>query len=135
MKQDHGMERDYKRWTEDDDAVLAECLEKGIKKESIARALGRTKNSVAWRATHIRKTKRLLQVPFNAPAKKVEARPNFHDQPSVIPKPPEMPDTILDRVLEAERMVQQIPMLTLIAGVGAMMSFTTFVLVILAMLS
>ena len=128
------MERHFTRWSEDDDAVLAECLEKGIKRESIARALGRTPDSVAWRATHIRKnTQRAL--PFNAPAKKVEARPNFHDQPSVIPKAPEMPDSMLDRVLEAERMVQQIPMLTLIAGVGAMMSFTTFVLVILAMLS
>jgi len=128
------MERHFTRWSQDDDAVLAECLEKGIKKESIARALGRTTDSVTWRASYIRKnTQRAL--PFNAPAKKVEARPNFHDQPSVIPKPPEMPDTILDRVLEAERMVQQIPMLTLMAGVGAMMSFTTFVLVILAMLA
>jgi hypothetical protein len=128
------MERHFTRWSEDDDAVLAECLEKGIKKESIARALGRTTDSVTWRASYIRKnTQRSL--PLNAPAKKVEARPNFHDQPSVIPKAPEVPDPMLDRVLEAERMIQQIPMLTLIAGIGAMMSFTTFVLVILAMLS
>jgi hypothetical protein len=46
-----------------------------------------------------------------------------------------MPDTMMERVLEAERMVQQIPMLTLIAGAGAMMSFTTLVLVILALVS
>jgi len=41
----------------------------------------------------------------------------------------------MDRVMEAERMVQQIPMLTLIAGAGAMMSFTTLVLVVLALVS
>jgi len=51
------------------------------------------------------------------------------------PKAPEMPDTMMERVLEAERMVQQIPMLTLIAGAGAAMSFTTLVLVILALVS
>jgi len=124
------MEKHFKRWSQEDDAVLEECLEKGLSKIVIAQALGRTTDSVTWRATHIRKaTQRSL--PLQAPAKKVEPAPKSE----VRPKPPEMPDALLDRVMEAERMVQQIPMLTLIAGAGAMMSFTTLVLVVLALVS
>lgn len=124
------MEKHFKRWSKEDDAVLEECLEKGLNKMVIAQALGRTTQSVAWRATYIRKnTQRSL--PLQAPAKKVEPAPKAE----VRPKPPEMPDALLDRVMEAERMVQQIPMLTLIAGAGAMMSFTTLVLVVLALVS
>jgi len=124
------MERHFTKWSKEDDAVLTECLEKGLSKAVIAQALGRTRDAVAWRATYIRKTTQ-RSLPLRAPAKKAEPAPRAEPAP----KPPEMPDAMLDRVLEAERMVQQIPMLTLIAGVGAMMSFTTFVLVILAMLS
>ena len=124
------MEKHFKRWSKEDDAVLEECLEKGMNKMVIAQALGRTTQSVAWRATYIRKnTQRSL--PLQAPAKKVEPAPKAE----VRPKPPEMPDALMERVLEAERMVQQIPMLTLIAGAGAMMSFTTLVLVVLALVS
>lgn len=124
------MERHFTKWSKEDDAVLTECLEKGLSKMVIAQALGRTTQSVAWRATHIRKnTQRSL--PLQAPARKVEPAAKVEARP----KPPEMPDPMLDRVLEAERMVQQIPMLTLIAGAGAMMSFTTLVIVILAMFS
>ena len=124
------MEKHFKRWSQEDDAVLEECLEKGLSKAVIAQALGRTTDSVAWRATYIRKsTQRTL--PVQAPAKKVEPAPRVE----TAPKPPEMPDTLLERVMDAERMVQQIPMLTLIAGAGAMMSFTTLVIVILAMFS
>lgn len=122
------MERHFTRWSKEDDAVLTECLEKGLSKMVIAQALGRTTQSVAWRASYIRRdTKAAL--PISAPARKVEPAPKAE----VRPKPPEMPDPMLDRVLEAERMVQQIPMLTLIAGAGAMMSFTTLVIVILAL--
>lgn len=124
------MEKHFKRWSKEDDAVLEECLEQGLNKMVIAQALGRTTQSVAWRATYIRKnTQRSL--PLQAPAKRVEPAPKAE----VRPKPPEMPDALLDRVMEAERMVQQIPMLTLIAGAGAMMSFTTLVLVVLALVS
>lgn len=124
------MDKHFKRWSKEDDTVLEECLEKGLSKIVIAQALGRTTDSVTWRATHIRKnTQRSL--PLQAPAKKVEPAPKAEARP----KPPEMPDTLLDRVMEAERMVQQIPMLTLIAGAGAMMSFTTLVLVVLALVS
>lgn len=124
------MERHFTKWSKEDDAVLTECLEKGLSKMVIAQALGRTTQSVAWRATHIRKnTQRSL--PLQSPARKVEPAPKAE----VRPKAPEMPDPMLDRVLKAERMVQQIPMLTLIAGAGAMMSFTTLVIVILAMFS
>ena len=124
------MERHFTKWSKEDDAVLTECLEKGLSKMVIAQALGRTTQSVAWRATHIRKnTQRSL--PLQAPARKVDPAPKVETRP----KPPEMPDTLLDRVMEAERMVQQIPMLTLIAGAGAAMSFTTLVLVILALVS
>ena len=122
------MEKHFKRWSQEDDAVLEECLEKGLNKAVIAQALGRTADSVAWRATYIRKTTQ-RSLPLQAPAKKVEPAPKTEARP----KPPEMPDPMLDRVLEAERMVQQIPMLTLISGAGAMMSFTTLVIVILAM--
>lgn len=124
------MDKHFKRWSKEDDTVLEECLEKGLSKIVIAQALGRTTDSVTWRATHIRKnTQRSL--PLQAPARKVEPAPKVETRP----KPPEMPDTLLDRVMEAERMVQQIPMLTLIAGAGAMMSFTTLVLVVLALVS
>jgi hypothetical protein len=124
------MDRHFTKWSKEDDAVLTECLNKELKKSVIAKALGRTTQSVAWRATHIRKhTQRTL--PLQAPAKRAEPAPKARPAP----KPPEMPDTMLDRVLEAERMVQQIPMLTLIAGAGAMMSFTTLVLVVLALVS
>tara|TARA_S200002703_G_scaffold47173_1_gene40775 strand:+ start:715 stop:1089 length:375 start_codon:yes stop_codon:yes gene_type:complete len=124
------MERHFTKWSKEDDAVLTGCLEKGLSKAVIAQALGRTTDSVAWRATYIRKsTQRTL--PVQAPAKKVEPAPRVE----TAPKPPEMPDTLLERVMDAERMVQQIPMLTLIAGAGAMMSFTTLVIVILAMFS
>jgi len=124
------MERHFTKWSKEDDAVLTECLEKGLSKMVIAQALGRTAQSVAWRATYIRKnTQRSL--PLQSPARKVEPTPKAEARP----KPPEMPDTLLDRVMEAERMVQQIPMLTLIAGAGAMMSFTTLVLVVLALVS
>ncbi len=122
------MERHFTKWSKEDDAVLTECLNKGLSKSVIAQALGRTAQSVAWRATYIRKhTQRAL--PLQAPAKRAEPAPKA----TPAPKPPEMPDTLMERVLEAERMVQQIPMLTLIAGAGAMMSFTTLVIVILAM--
>lgn len=124
------MERRFTRWSEEDDAVLTECLEKGLSKAVIAQALGRTADSVAWRATYIRKSTQGT-LPVQAPAKKVEPAPRVE----TAPKPPEMPDTLLERVMDAERMVQQIPMLTLIAGAGAMMSFTTLVIVILAMFS
>lgn len=124
------MEKHFKRWSKEDDAVLEECLEKGLSKAVIAQALGRTADSVTWRATYIRKTTQ-RSLPLRAPAKKVEPAPKAEVQP----KPPEMPDALLDRVMEAERMVQQIPMLTLIAGAGAMMSFTTLVLVVLALVS
>jgi hypothetical protein len=124
------MERHFTRWSKEDDAVLTECLEKGLSKMVIAQALGRTTQSVAWRATYIRKNIQ-RSLPLQAPAKKVEPAPKAE----VRPKPPEMPDALLDRVMEAERMVQQIPMLTLIAGAGAMMSFTTLVLVVLALVS
>ena len=124
------MERHFTKWSKEDDAVLTECLEKGLSKMVIAQALGRTTQSVAWRATYIRKnTQRSL--PLQSPARKVEPAPKAE----VRPKAPEMPDALLDRVMEAERMVQQIPMLTLIAGAGAMMSFTTLVLVVLALVS
>lgn len=124
------MERHFTKWSKEDDAVLTECLEKGLSKMVIAQALGRTTQSVAWRATYIRKnTQRAL--PLQSPARKVEPAPKAE----VRPKAPEMPDALLDRVMEAERMVQQIPMLTLIAGAGAMMSFTTLVLVVLALVS
>ena len=124
------MERHFTKWSKEDDAVLTECLEKGLSKMVIAQALGRTTQSVAWRASYIRKnTQRSL--PLQSPARKVEPAPKAE----VRPKTPEMPDALLDRVMEAERMVQQIPMLTLIAGAGAMMSFTTLVLVVLALVS
>ena len=124
------MERHFTKWSKEDDAVLTECLEKGLSKMVIAQALGRTTQSVAWRASYIRKnTQRSL--PLQSPARKVEPAPKAE----VRPKAPEMPDALLDRVMEAERMVQQIPMLTLIAGAGAMMSFTTLVLVVLALVS
>ena len=124
------MEKHFKRWSKEDDAVLVECLDKGLSKIVIAQALGRTTDSVAWRATYIRKGNP-RSLPLPAPAKKVEPTPKAESAP----KAPEMPDTMMERVLEAERMVQQIPMLTLIAGAGAMMSFTTLVLVILALVS
>lgn len=129
------MERHFTRWSREDDEVLTECLEKGLNKTVIAQALGRTKQSVAWRATYLSKANQKA-FPAASPARKVEPAPRKAEPASRVqarPKPPEMPDPMLDRVLEAERMVQQIPMLTLIAGAGAMMSFTTLVIVILAL--
>ena len=49
------MERHFTRWSREDDEVLTECLEKGLNKTVIAQALGRTKQSVAWRATYLSK--------------------------------------------------------------------------------
>ena len=129
------MERHFTRWSREDDEVLTECLEKGLNKTVIAQALGRTKQSVAWRATYLSKANQKA-FPAASPARKVEPAPRKAEPAPRVqarPKPPEMPDPMLDRVLEAERMVQQIPMLTLIAGAGAMMSFTTLVIVILAL--
>jgi hypothetical protein len=131
------MERHFTKWSKEDDEVLTECLEKGLNKTVIAQALGRTRQSVAWRATHLSKI-RQRSFPTPSPARKVEPAPRKVEpapRAEARPKPPEMPDPMLDRVLEAERMVQQIPMLTLIAGAGAMMSFTTLVLVVLALVS
>ena len=131
------MDKHFKRWSKEDDTVLEECLEKGLSKIVIAQALGRTKQSVAWRATYLSKASQRT-FPMQSPARKVEPAPKKVEpapKAETRPKPPEMPDTLLDRVMEAERMVQQIPMLTLIAGAGAMMSFTTLVLVVLALVS
>jgi hypothetical protein len=114
-----------RRWTQGEDRVLSHGILNRISYKEIGEQIGRTEKSVAQRAWYLRKS----YTNRTPPAKKVEPAPKAE----VRPKPPEMPDTMLDRVLEAERMVQQIPMLTLIAGAGAMMSFTTLVIVILAM--
>lgn len=115
-----------KRWTPADDRVLARGIRSNQRYEEIGNKLGRSTASVTQRAHYLRH-----RLP---PARKVVHVPRDESpQENPAPKAPEMPDTMLDRVLEAERMVQQIPMLTLIAGAGAMMSFTTLVIVILAL--
>lgn len=119
-------QRKHKRWSQREDAVLASGVQTNMPYEEIGSKIGRTASSVAQRAYYLRN-----RLP---PAKKVAPAPRTESpRADPAPKAPEMPDTMMERVLEAERMVQQIPMLTLIAGAGAMMSFTTLVIVILAL--
>ncbi len=119
-------QRKHKRWSQREDSVLALGVQTNTPYEEIGNKVGRTASSVAQRAYYLRN-----RLP---PAKKVIPAPKAETpKAEPAPKPPEVPDTLMERVLEAERMVQQIPMLTLIAGAGAMMSFTTLVIVILAM--
>jgi hypothetical protein len=122
-----------KRWTQGEDRVLSHGILNRVPYREIGEQLGRTQKSVAQRAWYIRKS----YTNRTPPAQKVKPAPKAEpvEKAEPAPKPPEMPDALLDRVMEAERMVQQIPMLTLIAGAGAMMSFTTLVLVVLALVS
>ena len=114
-----------RRWTQGEDRVLSHGILNRVSYKEIGEQSGRTEASGAQRAWYLRKS----YTNRTPPAKKVEPVPKAEPAP----KAPEMPDTMMERVLEAERMVQQIPMLTLIAGAGAMMSFTTLVIVILAL--
>ena len=114
-----------RRWTQGEDRVLSHGILNRVSYKEIGEQIGRTEKSVAQRAWYLRKS----YTNRTPPAKKGEPVPKAEPAP----KAPEMPDTMMERVLEAERMVQQIPMLTLIAGAGAMMSFTTLVIVILAL--
>ncbi len=112
-------------WTEQEDNILAHGIRNKKSYRQISKLVNRSEAACTQRAFHLRGS----FTKNNVVARKVNVEPK---PVPAKPKAPEVPDLMLDRVLNAERMIQQIPTLTLISGASAIISFTTMMIVILA---
>jgi len=112
-------------WTEQEDDILAHGIRTKKSYKQISKLVNRSEAACTQRAFHFRKN----FSKNNAVARKVSVEPK---PVPARPKAPEVPDLMLDRVLSAERTIQQIPTLTLISGASALISFTTMLILIFA---
>jgi len=112
-------------WTEQEDDILAHGIRTKKSYKQISKLINRSEAACTQRAFHFRKN----FSKNNAVARKVSVEPK---PVPARPKAPEVPDLMLDRVLSAERTIQQIPTLTLISGASALISFTTMLILIFA---
>ena len=112
-------------WTEQEDNILAHGIRNKKSYRQISKLVNRSEAACTQRAFYLRES----FTKNNSVARKVSVEPR---PVPAKPKAPEVPDLMLDRVLDAERTIQQIPTLTLISGASAIISFTTMMIVILA---
>lgn len=112
-------------WTEQEDNILAHGIRNNKSYKQISKLVNRSEAACTQRAFHLRES----FSKNNAVARKVSVEPK---PVPAKPKAPEVPDLMLDRVLNAERTIQQIPTLTLISGASTIISFTTMMIVIFA---